>query len=641
MFNSPFTVGSEEVSIPDEVEIIFVSDLFSSDHVGGAELTTDALIDASPYKVFRLHSKDVSEKTLSQGHDRFWIFGNFSGMNLDFLPGIISNLNYSVVEYDYKYCRYRSTEKHESAESKPCDCHENIHGKMVSAFYYAAKSMWWMSEMQMQKYHNMFPFLSTIKNVVLSSVFDESFFHTISSLVKSSESAEREKWLVVGSNSWIKGTQQSVDYCENNDLDYEVVSGVGYEEMLKKMAKSKGLVFLPMGDDTCPRIVIEAKLLGCDLVLNEHVQHVKEEWFSTSDGVKTLDHLYNARERFWTGIRSHIEYIPSISGYTTTHNCLDQNYPFEASILSMIDFCDQVVVVDGGSTDGTWERLQKLTEIHERLLIHQQPRDWNSVRFAVFDGLQKALGRALCTGEFCWQQDSDEVLHEDDYSKVREIVRKIPKNMDLVALPVVEFWGGPEKVRIDVTPWKWRLSRNRPHITHGIPSSLRNFDDEGRLYASPGTDGCDYVRSDSFDPIPFGNFYTEDAHKLRLNALNGDSNSLDHYERWITAVTGQLPSIYHYSWFDIKRKINTYKNYWSKHWQSLYNIEQEDTSENNMFFDKPWSEVSKREITNLSKKLSKNMGGWIFHTKIDFSAKTPHISLNREHPSHIKKWISK
>ncbi len=641
MFNSPFTVGSEEVSIPDEVEIIFVSDLFSSDHVGGAELTTDALIDASPYKVFRLHSKDVSEKTLSQGHDRFWIFGNFSGMNLDFLPGIISNLNYSVVEYDYKYCRYRSTEKHESAESKSCDCHENIHGKMVSAFYYAAKSMWWMSEMQMQKYHNMFPFLSTIKNVVLSSVFDELFFHTISSLVKSSESAEREKWLVVGSNSWIKGTQQSVDYCENNDLDYEVVSGVGYEEMLKKMAKSKGLVFLPMGDDTCPRIVIEAKLLGCDLVLNEHVQHVKEEWFSTSDGVKTLDHLYNARERFWTGIRSHIEYIPSISGYTTTHNCLDQNYPFEASILSMIDFCDQVVVVDGGSTDGTWERLQKLTEIHERLLIHQQPRDWNSVRFAVFDGLQKALGRALCTGEFCWQQDSDEVLHEDDYSKVREIVRKIPKNMDLVALPVVEFWGGPEKVRIDVTPWKWRLSRNRPHITHGIPSSLRNFDDEGRLYASPGTDGCDYVRSDSFDPIPFGNFYTEDAHKLRLNALNGDSNSLDHYERWITAVTGQLPSIYHYSWFDIKRKINTYKNYWSKHWQSLYNIEQEDTSENNMFFDKPWSEVSKREITNLSKKLSKNMGGWIFHTKIDFSAKTPHISLNREHPSHIKKWISK
>ena len=641
MFNSPFAVGSEEVSIPDEAEIIFVADLFSSDHVGGAELTTDALIDSSPYNVFRLHSKDVSEKTLGQGHDRYWIFGNFSGMNLDFLPGIISNLNYSVVEYDYKYCRYRSAEKHESAESKPCDCHENMHGKMVSAFYYAAKSMWWMSELQMQKYHNMFPFLSTIKNVVLSSVFDESFFHTVSDLVKSSEGTEREKWLIVGSNSWIKGTQQSVDYCEKRDLDYEVVAGIGYEEMLKKMVESKGLVFLPMGDDTCPRLVIEAKLLGCDLVLNEHVQHVREEWFSTSDGVKMLDHLYKARERFWTGIRSHIEYIPSISGYTTTHNCMEQNYPFEASILSMIDFCDQVVVVDGGSTDGTWERLQKLTEIHERLLIHQQPRDWDSVRFAVFDGLQKALGRAMCTGEFCWQQDSDEILHEDDYRKVIELVRKIPKNMDLVALPVIEFWGGPEKVRIDITPWKWRLSRNRPHITHGIPSSLRNFDDEGRLYASPGTDGCDYIRSDSFDPIPFGNFYTEDAHKLRLNALNGDSASLEHYGRWITSVTDQLPSIYHYSWFNIKRKINTYKNYWSKHWQSLYNIEQEDTSENNMFFDKPWSEVSKREITNLSKKLSKEMGGWIFHTKVDFNAKTPHISLNGDHPSHIKKWISK
>ena len=83
----------------------------------------------------------------------------------------------------------------------------------------------------------------------------------------------------------------------------------------------------------------------------------------------------------------------------------------------MLNFCDQVVVVDGGSTDGTWEKLQEMSAAHEegRLLIHKQERDWNSKRFAVFDGLQKALARALCTGEFCWQQDSDEVVHERDY----------------------------------------------------------------------------------------------------------------------------------------------------------------------------------------------------------------------------------
>ena len=45
-----------------------------------------------------------------------------------------------------------------------------------------------------------------------------------------------------------------------------------------------------------------------------------------------------------------------ISGYTTVRNCITQKYPFVESILSMINFCDEVVVLDGGSTDGSYEK---------------------------------------------------------------------------------------------------------------------------------------------------------------------------------------------------------------------------------------------------------------------------------------------
>ena len=82
-----------QVSIPDNCDVVFVSDLFTSDHVGGAEMTTDALIDSSPYKVFRLHSRDVNNETLEQGLSKFWIFGNFFGMDMRLLlPTIISNI---------------------------------------------------------------------------------------------------------------------------------------------------------------------------------------------------------------------------------------------------------------------------------------------------------------------------------------------------------------------------------------------------------------------------------------------------------------------------------------------------------------------------------------------------------------------
>jgi hypothetical protein len=88
-----------------------------------------------------------------------------------------------------------------------------------------------------------------------------------------------------------------------------------------------------------------------------------------------------------------------------------------------------------------------------------------------------------------------------------------------------------------------------------------------------------------------------------------------------------LPSVRHYSWFDIARKIKTYREYWQKHWESLYNIEQKDTAENNMFFDKPWTKVTDEEIDVLAARLAKETGGHIFHTKIDWSHTVPHVNI--------------
>ena len=96
----------------------------------------------------------------------------------------------------------------------------------------------------------------------------------------------------------------------------------------------------------------------------------------------------------------------------------------------------------------------------------------------------------------------------------------------------------------------------------------------------------------------------------------------------------------HYSWFDIERKIKTYKNYWQRHWESLYNIRQEDTVENNMFFNKKWSEVTDQDIEDLASRLEEEMGGWIFHKKIDFNNPTPSLNVeDNAHPEKIKEWI--
>jgi glycosyltransferase involved in cell wall biosynthesis len=625
---------------PDDIDVVFVSDMFVEDYVGGAELTSEALIETCPMRLLKLRSSQINLESLQALSGAYWVFGNFSSMNQELIPSIVANVKYSILEYDYKFCKYRSPEKHKFSENSDCDCRESMHGKMVSAFYYGSTTMWWMSEKQMATYHNMYPFLSEKNNVVLSSVFSDKTFLDVKLLNNLNKASERKGWLVLGSNSWIKGADDAEQWCKDNDKDYEVIWDIPHSEVLKKLSAAEGFVYLPKGGDTCPRMVIEAKLLGCELHLNEYVQHKDEIWFDTDDEFDTLAYLFAARERFWSGVKFDMAYDPPISGYTTTKDCILQDYPFEASIRSMLGFCEEVVVVDGGSEDGTWEKLQELAKENDSIVIHQQIRDWNDPRFAVFDGAQKALARSLCTKKFCWQQDSDEVVHEDDYEKVHSLVKHFPAGIELIALPVIEYWGGPEKVRMDINPWKWRLSRNLPHITHGIPANLRKFDTEGNLYSAPGSDGCDYIRSDSFEPIPFANFITQDVDNARLQGLTNDEIKTQ-YESWFNQVISQLPGVQHYSWFNIKRKIRTYRDYWSKHWQSLYDITQEDTPENNMFFDKAWADITDDELDAQATKLSSELGGWVFHKKVDFNQTIPHLVIDRGHSPLAQSWLER
>tara|TARA_R100000008_G_scaffold4749_1_gene2988 strand:- start:25364 stop:27259 length:1896 start_codon:yes stop_codon:yes gene_type:complete len=626
--NSPFSAKNVDTfSLEEDAEIIFVSDMFVDDYVGGAELTTEALIEKCPVKYQKVHSKRVSVELLEQGHGKHWIFGNFSGMNPELIPTIVANISYSVLEYDYKYCKYRSAEKHLFAEGSECDCDQSQHGKMISAFYYGAKTLYWMGEKQQSVYFEKFPFLQDKNNTVLSSVFNDEFFVTVKKLRVDSKSKKRKGWIVLGSNSWIKGAEQAEAWCKQNNLEYEVVWGLPYADLLEKLSTAEGFVYLPMGNDTCPRMVIEAKLLGCKLELNEYVQHKDEEWFVTENIQEIEEYLYGSRDLFWRQEMKNANYQPTISGYTTTLNCVEQKYPFEECISSMINFCDEVVVVDGGSSDGTWEKLLEWSEKEDKLKVFLVERDWDHPRSAVFDGAQKAESRKRCTMEYCWQMDADEVVPEGTLEKVRSFCRSWPQTVDLVSFPVVEYWGSKNKVRVDVNPWKWRLSKNLPHITHGIPKQMRMQDENGDLYASQGTDGCDYVHAETFEIIPHANFYNEPAHIARHQALNGNNEALKAYEQWLQNCVNLLPAVEHFSWMDISRKIKTYKNFWQRHWESLYNITHEDTSENNKFFDKPWSEVTDDEIETLAKKLSKETGGHVFHSKVDWKNPTPSIRI--------------
>ena len=639
MFNTDiFGTKDSKMNIKDEIkscDVIFVADAFAEDYLGGAELTTETFYSNSDgLKVCKLRAGLVNPELVQEGIMKHWVFFNYSALNINLVPVIIANLNYSIVEYDYKFCKYRSIEKHRQVEDQDCDCHNQQNGKIISAFMYGADNLMWMSKAQRDLYFERFDFLKDKNNFIVSSAFKKETIVRLRN-IREEKRNRNDKAMILGSTSWIKGVEDCKSYCEEKEIKYDLFWNVPHSELLDKMGDYSHFVFLPKGGDTCPRIVIEAKLAGMNLHSNGNVQHANEKWWGSIKEVEEYM-LKHPVETFWKTINNTLNKKETISGYTTTKDCISQKYPYIQAIKSMLGFCDQVVVVDGGSTDGTWEALVELSKTDDRIIIEQKKRDWSHPRFAVFDGLQKAYARSLCTSDWCWQMDSDEIVHEEDYSKIKNLIKKIPKSTHLIALPVIEYWGGEEKVRVDVNPWKWRFSRNLKHITHGIPKQLRRFDKGGKLYAAQGTDGCDYIDNQSYEVLPCMHFYGQDVHNIRVSALSGNEDALEAYENWFNNLVENLPGVHHYSWMNLERKIKTYKNYWSKHWQSLYDIKQDDSPENNMFFDKSWTDVTDQEIKKMAEDLKEKMGGWIFHSKVDFNKPTPHINIERNQPEIMK-----
>ena len=77
---------------------------------------------------------------------------------------------------------------------------------------------------------------------------------------------------------------------------------------------------------------------------------------------------------------------PKISGYTTAYNVINLGIPFEQSIKSMLGFCDEVVVLDGESDDGTYEILEKMAKENEKIKLYQNTFDMDEPGI---DGMQR------------------------------------------------------------------------------------------------------------------------------------------------------------------------------------------------------------------------------------------------------------
>lgn len=337
-----------------------------------------------------------------------------------------------------------------------------------------------------------------------------------------------------------------------------------------------------------------------------------------------------------------------ISGYITLRAPTQMNYPYEAAVRSLFSFCDEIVVCDStdykNNNDGTKEKLDVLKTEFESLKdgnifkVVVPDVDWSKPNHGIYDGLTKAFARKNCTGDFCFQIDADEVV-DTTRAQMERMCGSLTKNeVLLMALPVVEYWGSEGKVRIDVNPWKWRLSVNSHRITHGIPGHLRK-QENGLLYAMHGTDGCDYIDSVNHTIIPCMGFMTGEAENTRRLAVFNEEKAKQ-YEGWFNRITSMLPTVYHFSWWSVYEKMKKYKLFWNDSWITLYNEKRPDGY--NPFFNKPFANVTEEEMKETARRLESDCGGFIFHNPVDINniPRTLSVNISKSPPIMINTWTN-
>lgn len=228
---------------------------------------------------------------------------------------------------------------------------------------------------------------------------------------------------------------------------------------------------------------------------------------------------------------------------------------------SLLGFCDEVVILDGESQDGTWEALEAAFGQDARVKLFQHPYDRT---IPAIDGAFKQLARMACSGELLFQLDADEVVHEGSYSLIRKLAREWDPSWIGLSFCQVDLHGARDRVSSENHTWKWRMSLNLPWLGHGIADVPGNrWRNERGQTGAKFTDGCEMIDFRNGQFVEFASFYNSELEQLRREA------PWKFAEAHNSIVYKHVPTIWHVSWADIARKMRMARDSWNSTWDTL------------------------------------------------------------------------
>jgi glycosyltransferase involved in cell wall biosynthesis len=146
-----------------------------------------------------------------------------------------------------------------------------------------------------------------------------------------------------------------------------------------------------------------------------------------------------------------------ISGFMITKDVLKQGYPFVEAIASALPICDEFLVSDGYSTDGTYEVLKKMVAVNPKIKVCQQ--HWPSRKdVTVLSDVTNKV-RSKCRFDYMLSLQANEIIHEQSAPFIKALPEMFPA-VDTYSFPFIQFLS---KYKF-AEGFRLRFSKNVPSI---------------------------------------------------------------------------------------------------------------------------------------------------------------------------------
>ncbi len=146
-----------------------------------------------------------------------------------------------------------------------------------------------------------------------------------------------------------------------------------------------------------------------------------------------------------------------ISGFTVVKNVLKQGYPFVEAIASALPICNEFLISDGYSEDGTYEVIQKIASLNPKIKIFQDQWPAKKDSTVLSDVTNMVRARCSCDYIFCIQ--ANEIIHEQSAQYIKAIPSIFPK-VETFSFPFVQLL---DKYKF-AENFRLRLAKNYPSI---------------------------------------------------------------------------------------------------------------------------------------------------------------------------------